>query len=172
MNYLTDIISNGLSAAAPAPVKRGPGRPKKIKPTPAWSDEATPLPYDDAMWYLAAEDHTEKDFGKYVDEQRELYASGSVDPELMVHDDQLIRELVEPPCGRWGFTSEGLERYAYAHRGPFMHEGKPTHGGVLKARVLLVRERLIAGTVSNRAPDLNKIRHTFPEIYRRCLDRR
>jgi len=67
--------------------------------------------------------------------------------------------------------SDGLVHYANVIRDPYMDNGQATAGGMVKANILLVRDRLIAGNISNRKPDVSKLHYYLPSLLFEPLNR-
>jgi hypothetical protein len=135
---------------------RGPGRPRKIIP-PNRDWPTRQLEYSASLWYLVSPDRNdESEFERLLVEQRKLYASEGFNTQVALYENDLARRELE--LRHWPFTPENLLRLADS-RPPLTHNGTLTASGAAKARILLVRERLIAGTVEiGRTPDLSKLR--------------
>lgn len=142
------------------PPKRKVGRPRKVATRP-FEPGLTPPTYRDSEWYCWPSPRgDEEQFARLLDEQRTLYSSSDFNSEILVYEDDLTSRSVTPPYGKWSFTAEGLAEYAAIFRKPFTHDGKLTQGGIGRARTLLCRERVLAGTVApeGRKPDLSRLR--------------
>ena len=151
--------------------KRKPGRPRKINPPNRdWPLDSARLHYD-GLWYCWPADRDDDlEFERLLTGQRNLYASEGFNSEIAIYEDDLTRRELE--LRRWGFTPENLLRWADS-RPPLTHSGTFTASGIAKARILLVRERLMAGTVEiGRTPDLSKLRsYLGPFLSELLIDR-
>ena len=118
------------------------------------------------MWYCrAAPDRDEAKFEALLAQMRKEYASPTFNPEISIFDDHTCRGLTSYPFPE-RFTPDGLLRYASVIRGPFTSNGRLTLGGRSRAKFLLCRERMLAGTVTNREPDWSAIKdHLPPSLY-------
>ncbi len=142
-----------------SPKKRSVGRPRKIEIPPPEASSEMPPPYDAGFWYCyPAPDDDDVQFERLLGEECKLLED-CPEIEWLVYLDCHVRELVR--IYHREFTVDGLSDFSKAYRSPFTHDGNLTASGIAKARVLVCRERILAGTVTpaERKPDLSKLRN-------------
>jgi hypothetical protein len=118
--------------------------------------------FSDALWYCRpAPEGDERQFQVLLAEMREQYASPDFNSEIAVWNDRTVQGLTTYPFPE-NFTPEGLWDYARKIRGPYTYNGRFTQGGASRAKFLLCRERMLAGTVTNREPNWTALKEVLP----------
>lgn len=137
---------------------------QQAPPQPTQSDPGAE--FSDSLWYCrVAPEHDEEKFQALLAEMRSEYASPDFNREIIAWDDHTVRGLTTYPF-KEQFTLDGLLRYANVIRGPYTFNGQLTTGGRSRAKFLLCRERMLAGTITDREPDWSKLKdHMPPTMY-------